>query len=638
MARARIFGVVFSYALLAILILVVYFPALRGIFLLDDVPNLKTLERITEPASFSSLVNVALTGVSGAFGRCLPMFTFALQHQSWPQDPAAFKFVNLLIHLANTLLVAILAHKVAAVAGLKSSRAAAVSLMTAAIWSLHPLQVSSVMYVIQRMTEMSAFFIFFALISYVNARTHLHAGRHRLGWAWLAASLVAMGLSLLCKEIGVLAPLYALMLELTVLPKLNTSWERWKYPMLLALPVLASAYLAWIFPHQIEPTYALRDFTMTERLLTEGRVLLGYLRQILLPDPSALGLFHDDYLVSRGWFSPPTTLAAWLGIAGLSWVAWICRRRVPGLTLAIGWFFVGHLLESSVLPLELYFEHRNYVPMAGIWLGLALACLQSARFHRIWLAGGLLWVGLLAWLTWNESKLWGNPYRQAAVWAHRHPDSIRATLQMAGAWLALNMDALAVAEYQRLARRPSAQASAYAEWLAATCGRPHLVRPGLDTAYTAIRQASFSHAPIHSLEKIVIAYENGACSNLEPQSPLKLFAALLHNPAYSSRQFELWVLQGRLLMATGAADAAFESFGQARSRREDIEVVLLQVKALVLAGRPQEVPHYIRLAQRINDTQSNFLLRAAYARDIRYWIETTNALYPNTIVDNFSAP
>jgi hypothetical protein len=90
-----------------------------------------------------------------------------------------------------------------------------------------------------------------------------------------------------------------------------------------------------------------------------------YLGEIFLPTNAGVSLFHDDFQISTSFLNPLSTLFSVLFLFGLAGVAWYWRKSQPVLFLGIAWFFVMHILESTYLPLELYFDHRNYMAMIG---------------------------------------------------------------------------------------------------------------------------------------------------------------------------------------------------------------------------------------------------------------------------------
>jgi len=151
----------------------------------------------------------------------------------------------------------------------------------------------------------------------------------------------------------------------------------------------------------------------------------------VLPYGPNLGIYHDDYTASQGWFAPATTIvavAAWITTAT---AAWHLRRRIPGFALGIGIFLVGHALESTIFPLLLYFEHRNYLPSIGlIW---ALLCMLSfsidalgqslPHLEKIASALGLAAIAILAATTAAQASVWGSRQTILQQAVTEHPDS-----------------------------------------------------------------------------------------------------------------------------------------------------------------------------------------------------------------------
>ncbi|MDP3284297.1 MAG: tetratricopeptide repeat protein, partial [Desulfobacterales bacterium] len=107
--------------------------------------------------------------------------------------------------------------------------------------------------------------------------------------------------------------------------------------------------------------YENRYFTPGERLLTEARILVYYLFLFFYPAPTRLSIEHDVDL-SVSFFHPWTTMPSIIIILFLIGIGiWQARKR-PLLSFAILFFFLNHVIESSVIGLELIFEHRNYLP------------------------------------------------------------------------------------------------------------------------------------------------------------------------------------------------------------------------------------------------------------------------------------
>ncbi len=128
--------------------------------------------------------------------------------------------------------------------------------------------------------------------------------------------------------------------------------------------------------HYIIEGYKILDFTLAERLLTQFRVVLFYVTLLIYPHPSRLNLDYD-FLVSRGILDPPTTLFSMVIVAGLiAYSLWTAKKR-PLLSFFILWYFGNLLIESSVFPLELVYEHRLYLPSVGPFVLFAILVVKG---------------------------------------------------------------------------------------------------------------------------------------------------------------------------------------------------------------------------------------------------------------------
>jgi len=601
----------------------IYHPGLSGIFLLDDYQNLKTLERINSPVTFQSLVGVVLSNPSGDTGRALAMLTFAAQYASWPDAPSAFKALNVLIHLTNAALLFILVLQLGALNRLPAPRSRLTALLATAAWLLHPMHVSTVLYAVQRMTMLSCFFTLAGLIGYLAGRK-IVARRASLGYLVMSVSLaVGGGLGLLCKENAVLLPLYALILEFTLLRNVArpAHFMRWQclflgLPLALIVSFFAAKYSTWILPG-----YTLRDFSPTERLLTEARAVIKYLGLLLLPRAGEFGLFHDDFALSRSLFSPPSTFASLLALALLMVSAIRLVKRLPAYGFAVLVFLGGHLLESTFIPLELYFEHRNYFPAAGLLIGLSF-CAQplfdkpSAQVKEKLLRGLIvLWLVVLSATTWNESRLWGNPVLQAHIWAKQHPHSERAQLLLATNHLLAGNYDKSIEIYKALSDK---QPATYIMWASMQCTlHGKIVEAPYAEALLSLQHAGFSKLAFGAIEQIVNAKEDGNCPGLSTREAIGFLDALLANPNYLTRK-PLWLIfKGRLLIAEGAFSEGLKYFDDASRLSPNVELALLSVKAAAQSGDLERAERYLHLARESNTL--NRISRFSYEQDIKDW-------------------
>jgi protein O-mannosyl-transferase len=466
------FAVIFGGLL--VITLCVYKPGLSGTFLFDDYANLPSLGNYGPVDNWTTFTHYITSGAADPTGRPLTLLSFLVDANDWPADPYPFKYTSVLLHLLNGALLTWLLLRLGRALGRPQHEATMAALLGAALWLLHPLFVSTTLYVVQREAILPTTFVLIGLIGYIAARDLARRGRSP--GVWLAAfSIIACTLlALLSKANGVLLPVLAWLVETLVLspwqPITDAVTRRGFVLMrrlVLSLPSVALLIgLVSIGIHTaLNGVPDIRPWTFAERLLTEARVLVEYLRLLLLPHPYTAGLFNDAFPISTGLLSPPATLACLLVIATLLAGAVAIRRRAPALALAVLFYFAGHLLESTVIPLELYYEHRNYLPALLMFWPLALwLCRRSAsapmamagiatttttdglRILRVALAITLP-LGLAA-QTYLRADLWGNAQEQVLMWAEKNPASARAQTYAAEADLARGRADLAIARLE----------------------------------------------------------------------------------------------------------------------------------------------------------------------------------------------
>jgi protein O-mannosyl-transferase len=441
-----------------VVILAIYWPGLSGGFLFDDYPNIVDNKGVQPPdAGLPSLMDAALSSPSSEFKRPLASLSFAANYLATGLDPYWMKLTNVLLHLLNGWLVYLLS-----LALLRSDPSRRPTLafpgamLIAACWMLLPINLTAVLYVVQRMESMANLFVLLGLLGYVAGRRRMldSAGRARPGWGgfMLCAGSVTVptALGLLAKETAVMLPLYALLIEWMLFhfgKPLETSaaaaGSKPGHPphldprviglflLVLVLPMIAG--LAWLLPGLLKPeTWAARDFTMGTRLLSEARIIVDYIAWTLLPTPSALSFYHDDFHISTGLLAPWSTLACIVLLAALVALMLWQRRRAPLAALGIGLFLGCQLLTGTILPLELIYEHRNYFASFGLLLAIVPLLAAPRTFPlplpRYALLGGLV----LCWgtLTALTAYAWGNPLRLAEDLAARAAMSPRAQYEL----------------------------------------------------------------------------------------------------------------------------------------------------------------------------------------------------------------
>lgn len=564
----------------------IYFPGLDSLFLLDDQANLKDLAEI--PAR--GIEFFLFGSSSGPGGRPLSLLSFALQHESWPTDPFSFKLVNLVLHLCNGILIFQFCRKLGQFKVIPDSHGFAA--LVTAVWLLHPMQLSTVLYVVQRMSIISTMFMLLGMLIYVDARFYVKQAQTRLKPALTAAAvMVCMVLAVMGKETGVLLGLFLLVIEFNLLPAGHDAavWRKFVIPVLLLPLVLTFMYLFRDI-NGFLGSFQIREFTPGQRLLTELNVLIDYLKLILLPVTGAFSVFHDDYPVATGLLAPARTLFSLILLTGMCVLAFILRKRLPIVSFAVGWFLAGHLLESSFLSLELYFEHRNYLASLGpiLLVSWGLASLP-ARLHsrRTGFLLASIWPLAVLMVTVMEINLWKNPLLQAYEWVREHPESKRAVNHLLGLELVMgnNQQAMATLEQLRLLDRDDlyprikyiTMTNCYENKLLPAETWSDILAEGQTVKYRGT-------GVISELNNLVYLHAKNHCPQLEVRYLSGLVDILLSNAALNPVQAQLYGVAADLAWIRGEPDEVIRYLDQALAISPRPDRQLFKLKALMAGG------------------------------------------------------
>lgn len=435
--------------------IIAYANSLNGPFVYDDLRAILQNDSIRiESLNPSSIRQAAFTGASA--NRPVAGVTLALNYYLGGYSVRGYHIVNIAIHILNGILVYLLSiflikhfsvsERDGAPKFLSPINAGA--LFASMVFVLHPVQTQAVSYLIQRMASLSTMFYLLAFIFYL-------AGRERTGqsrWVFFAAALIAWIMALGSKEIAAALPLAVFAYE-WLRRKTGDGWETRKVFLLIAVIVLAAAVPLFVFLgadplEKILETYRGYDFTLGERLLTQLRVAVFYISLIFLPLPSRLNL--DHYMpVSKSLFDPATTFLSLLILGAIFSIALIYRRKAPLAAFCILWFFINLAIESSVIGLDLVFEHRLYLPMAGVCVGMGYVMVRLLEgFRRQTLVACGLIVFLLGWGTISRNAVWQDEGRLWQDVVKKNPRSYWARNSVGMAYMREGSLSEAVAQFR----------------------------------------------------------------------------------------------------------------------------------------------------------------------------------------------
>lgn len=431
-----------SISVTLIITYLIYAPGLHGGFLFDDTINIIDNPKVLiKNLHWQDLERAALSYGNGT--RPISMLSLGINHALTDLDPFYFKLTNLVIHLLCGIGIWLLtrlllfAYRIHYCLKLTDNETEWISVAVTAVWLLHPLNLTSVLYVVQRMASLAALFMVFGLVSYTWGRLRQLRGQH--GTILMVAGTLFFGsLAVLSKENGILLPLLIFLIEWLIFGfKAFKNSTRYFVIGFIIVTVIIPGLLAFglliIRFDWVLAGYDIRDFTISERLLTQARVIWFYINMILLPDPTQMGLYHDDIVLSKNWFEPSTTLPAILGILTILIGVIAARKRAPLLTFGILFFFAGHTLESTILSLEIAHEHRNYLPSYGLLL-VSIYYLGHRKIRErlsplVQTAFIILLILGLSTSTAIRASYWSNNADLALMEVQHHPLSARTSMQ-----------------------------------------------------------------------------------------------------------------------------------------------------------------------------------------------------------------
>ncbi len=416
---------------------------------LDDFPNVlhNNVLHISDlqPATLVSTFYAHPTN-PGAFFRPVANFSFALNWFFNQSQPAGYHIVNIAIHFITTLILylcclLLLQSPTLKIRQLKQQ--SSIALFTASLWALAPIHTQAVTYIVQRMAQLATLFYISAILLFLLARLTKNKKKQILfSFLLLCCALLSMG----SKENGILLPLSVLLIEYIFFFQrksvfLTLQENKNKALLLLLISLTGCSLIFWYYGSSLF-NYGHRNFTMLERLLTEPRILLFHLSQFILPSVSRLSIEHD-IVISTSLFSPWNTLPAIIVCLGLIVFSFFQARKNALLSFAILFFFINHLVESTIIPLELVFEHRNYLPSLFLFLPITTFVITSInktttldRWTNLILAAAFTGFLILSgFSTYERNKAWANAQSLWEDAVAKSPKNGRAKLNLAKSYI-----------------------------------------------------------------------------------------------------------------------------------------------------------------------------------------------------------
>ncbi|MGD9212452.1 MAG: hypothetical protein PVI90_16845, partial [Desulfobacteraceae bacterium] len=369
----------FAVITLFIILLCVYSNSFKVTWQYDDYLNIVKNTNIRFQELSWKAISKSFYGINqdeSIVSRPISYLSFGINYYFDRYNIWGYHVVNFLIHFISAIFLFLFIKATLRLPVFRKhyeNYADAIALLVVFFWAPHPIHVTAVTYVVQRMASMAGMFYIISMYFFLEARTSSNRPCRVIFFGvCMLSAILAFG----SKENAVMLPFSLFLLDIMVLQvhckkKLKVYWTI-AVLILLFMLLLSLYYVNW---SKIVESFHGRPFTFWQRLLTEPRVINRYISLLFYPISSRLTLLHDVQ-ISTTLYSPFTTLPSILFLfGGMIGVLWWYRKN-PFLAYCIIFFLLNHIIEGSVIALELIYEHRNYIPSMLLFVPVAIGIIK----------------------------------------------------------------------------------------------------------------------------------------------------------------------------------------------------------------------------------------------------------------------
>ncbi len=380
---------IFAFITLLIIVLSIYSNTFNASWHFDDEPNItdNPALHLTE-LSWRNLKKTfhASQLEPDQIYRPVACLSFALNYYVGGKDVFGYHLVNMAIHfLAAIFLYLFVYHtlNLPRMIARYGPSSYSIALLSTLLWAINPIQTQAITYIVQRMASMAGMFYILSMYLYLKGRIATRSSRKSLFFSLCGISAV---LAFGSKENAIMIPLSLFLYDLLFFQGITR--ENLKKNLvifsIIALAVFAAGTIYYFSFTEAKfssffDLYKIRPFTPWQRLLTQFRIIIFYISLIIYPMSTRLSLAHD-IVISRSLLDPPTTIVSMILIIGIIIGSIYLARREPLISFSVFFFLLNHVIESSILPLELVFEHRNYIPSMLFFVPIAIGLLRAITY------------------------------------------------------------------------------------------------------------------------------------------------------------------------------------------------------------------------------------------------------------------
>jgi len=361
------------FFLLFLLIVLIYSNTFTSEWHLDDYANIVKnpyirINNLHPKTLFQTFYFDAKKEIS----RPLARLSFGLNWYVGKDNVIGYHIVNIIIHQLTAFLLFLFVLNLFNTPNIRDKYQGSeyfVALLAAVLWAASPIQTQAVTYIVQRMASMAALFYILSMVCYLKGRINVSVTRKIL---YFIIACISFAFALATKENTATLPIAIILMEIIFFQDIMKPKTRkalvWAFVIICGIVAIASSQL---FLNgkliSIFKGSSIRYFSPVQRLMTEARVIVFYLTEIFYPVPTRLSIEHD-IKISTSLLNPWTTLPAIIFIVSLVCLGILQIKKRPLLSFGILFYLLNHIIESSVLGLELVFEHRNYLPSLFLFL------------------------------------------------------------------------------------------------------------------------------------------------------------------------------------------------------------------------------------------------------------------------------
>ncbi len=442
---------------LFIFLLIIYSNSFYGDWHFDDFLNIVDNPYIQiKSFSWENIKNCLYGLAQERLSRPLSFLSFAVNYYFDGTNVFGYHVINFAIHYLAALFLFLFIYNTLKLPLLRDKynyTAYPIALLATFFWAINPVLVTSVTYIVQRMTALAGLFYIMSMYFYLKGRT-AQKFNHCV-FFFILCALAGLA-SVFSKENAAMLPVGILLYDLLLIQGVSKDSIK-KYVKIFFFPVTIIIITGFIYVDfsTIFDDYKMRDFTMVQRLLTEPRVIIFYLSLLFFPINSRLTLLYDID-VSRFLFQPWTTLPAILLILTVIGFAFYLAKKRPLLSFCIIFYFLNHLIEGSFFNLELIFEHRNYIPAMLLFVPPAQLCIFALDFFSdkksiqfACAVGIIIIIAGMGNMTYLRNAIVADDFRLWLDNSEKYPQLSRPHSNLGNAYIIKNQRDKALFEYEK---------------------------------------------------------------------------------------------------------------------------------------------------------------------------------------------